>query len=90
MPNFKETKRKLQSKIEAVKKINDDPQLSLDSVSDKYLKNIPSIEDTVGKKADQLNSKVNKKIENTKDIFKDLIDVVEQFMGTDKDSKPSF
>ena len=89
MPNFKETKRKLQSKIEAVKKINDDPKLSVDSVSDKYLKNIPSIEDTVGKKADQLNSKVNKKIENTKDIFKDLIDVVEQFMGTDKDSKPN-
>lgn len=89
MPNFKETKRKLQSRIEAVKKINDDPKLSVDSVSDKYLKNIPSIEDTVGKKADQLNSKVNKKIENTKDIFKDLIDVVEQFMGTDKDSKPN-
>lgn len=89
MPNFKETKRKLQSKIEAVKKINDDPQSAVDSVSDKYLKNIPSIEDTVGKKADQLNSKVNKKIENTKDIFKDLIDVVEQFMGTDKDSKPN-
>jgi predicted NodU family carbamoyl transferase len=76
MPNFKETKRKLQSRIESVKKINDNPQSSIDSISDKYLNNIPSIEDTVGKKADQLNSKVNKKIQNTKDIFKDMIDVV--------------
>jgi hypothetical protein len=87
MANFKETKKKLQSKIEAVKKINDEPQLAINGISDKYLNNIPSIDNIVGKKADQLNSTVNKKIENTKDIFKDMIDIVSQFMGTDKNSK---
>ena len=87
MANLKNTKRKLQSKIEAVKKINDRPQESFDDVSDKYLNNVPDINSIVGKKIDALNSKINKKKENTKDIFSDMIDITSQFMGSDKNSK---
>ena len=87
MANLKNTKRKLQSKIEAVKKINDRPQESFDDVSDKYIGNIPSIDSVVGKKADALRTKINQKKENTKDIFSDMIDITSQFMGSDKNSK---
>ena len=87
MANLKNTKRKLQSKIEAVKKINDRPQESFDDVSDKYLNNVPDINGIVGKKIDALNGKINKKKENTKDIFSDMIDITSQFMGSDKNSK---
>jgi uncharacterized membrane protein YvlD (DUF360 family) len=87
MANLKNTKRKLQSKIEAVKKINDRPQESFDDVSDKYLNNVPDINSIVGKKIDALNGKINKKKENTKDIFSDMIDITSQFMGSDKNSK---
>ena len=90
MANLKNTKRKLQSKIEAVKKINDRPQESFDDVSDKYLNNVPDINGIVGKKIDALNGKINKKKENTKDIFSDMIDITSQFMGSDKNSKNNF
>ena len=43
MANLKKTKRKLQSKIEAIKKINDKPEEIFDDVSDKYLSNVPDI-----------------------------------------------
>jgi hypothetical protein len=87
MANLKKTKRKLQSKIEAIKKINDNPQESFDDVSDKYLNNIPDINSVVGKKIDALNKKINKKKQNFKDIFSDMLDIVEQFMGSEKNSK---
>jgi len=87
MANLKKTKRRLQSKIEAIKKINDKPQESFDEVSDKYLKNVPDINSIVGKKIDALNNRINKKKQNTKDIFSDMLDIVDQFMGTEKNSK---
>ena len=57
MSKLKNTKKKLQSKIEAIKKINDDPKKFADNVADKYLKNIPSSNDFVGKKLDALKEK---------------------------------
>ena len=41
MSNSKETKKKVQAQIEAIKKINDDPKGSLGSIADSYQKNIP-------------------------------------------------
>ena len=86
MSKLKNTKRKLQSKIEAIKKINDDASSFADNVEDRYLKNIPSVDDFVGKKLDALKNKRAKKKENRKDIFSELLEVVEQFLGTEKKS----
>jgi uncharacterized membrane protein YvlD (DUF360 family) len=87
MANLKKTKRKLQSKIEAIKKINDKPEEIFDDVSDKYLSNVPDINSIVGKKVDSINKKINQKIQNSKDIFSDMIDITNQFMGSEKNSK---
>jgi len=89
MSKLKNTKKKLQSKIEAIKKINDDPKKFADNVADKYLKNIPSSNDFVGKKLDALKNKRAQKKENKKDIFGEILEVVEQFLGTDKKSSGS-
>lgn len=86
MSKLKNTKKKLQSKIEAIKKINDDPKSLSDNVADKYLKNIPSADDFVGKKLDALKQKRAQKKENKKDIFSDMLEIVEQFLGTEKKS----
>jgi len=87
MANLKKTKRKLQSKIEAIKKINDKPEESFDDVSDKYLNNVPDINSIVGKKIDAFNKKINQKKQNSKDIFSDMLDITNQFMGSEKNSK---
>ena len=87
MANLKKTKRKLQSKIEAIKKINDKPGESFDDVSDKYLNNVPDINNIVGKKIDALNKRINQKKQNAKDIFSDMLDITNQFMGSEKNSK---
>lgn len=87
MANLKKTKRRLQSKIEAIKKINDRPEESFEDVSDKYLKNVPDINSIVGKKIDALNNRINKKKQNSKDIFSDMLDIFDQFMGSEKNSK---
>ena len=86
MSKLKNTKRKLQSKIEAIKKINDDVSSFADNVADRYLKNIPSADEFVGKKLDALKNKRAQKKENRKDIFSELLEVVEQFLGTEKKS----
>lgn len=79
-----EAKKKLLSQIEAIKKINDNPKVFSGNVEDKYLENIPSVDNIVGKKQSDLSKKINTKKENTKDIFSDLLDVSERFIGTTK------
>jgi hypothetical protein len=86
MSKLKNTKKKLQSKIEGVKKLNDDLETKFDNVADSYTNNIPSTEDFVGKKLDALKEKRAQKKENKKDIFADMLEIVEQFLGTEKKS----
>jgi len=88
MSNSKETKKKLQAQIEAIKKINDEPKKDLGSVADAYQKNIPDINELIGKKTDDLKNKLKSKTDNNKDIFKDLLDVTEQFISSKKKTKP--
>ena len=56
MSKLKNTKKKLISRIEGIKKISDDPKTLADNTSDSYLGNIPSAEDFVGKKLDALKN----------------------------------
>ena len=84
MSKVKNTNKKLKAKLEAIKKINDDPQTGIDSVFDKYTKDLPSADQFLGKKIDGfLNNKLKKK-DNNNNIFEDLIFTAEAFMGLEK------
>jgi hypothetical protein len=80
MSKLKDTKARLQSKLEVIKKINDDPNSLSDSLSDKLLKDLPSTDQLFGKKLDNFLNK--RKKENNKDIFADLIEIAEGFLSS--------
>jgi hypothetical protein len=79
---IKEQKSKIKSKIEAVKRIADDGEKSFNEKSDKFLKDLPTTDALFGKKLSDFAEKRKKKKENNKDIFGELIDTVEGFLGT--------
>jgi hypothetical protein len=82
MSKVKDTKNKLKSKIEAIKKINDDPKALSDSIYDKYLKDLPSTDKLFGKKLDDFLEKRKKKNENNKDIFGELMEIVDSILNS--------
>ena len=84
MSKLKDTKARLQSKLEVIKKINDDPNSLMDSLSDKLLKDLPSTDQLFGKKLDDFLNKAKRKKENKKDIFGDLIEIAEGFLSSGK------
>jgi len=84
MSKLKDTKARLQSKLEVINKINDDPNSLLDSLSDKLLKDLPSTDQLFGKKLDDFLNKAKRKKENKKDIFGDLIEIAEGFLSSGK------
>jgi hypothetical protein len=75
-------KRKVQSKLEVIKKINDDPKNFVEDLDDLYLKDLPSMD--FGKKFGDLLSKTKKKKDNSNNIFKDLVEIAEGFFGSSK------
>jgi hypothetical protein len=84
MSKLKDTKSKLKSRLEIIKKINDDPNSLVDSISDKYLKDLPSTDQLFGKKLDDFLSKAKRKKENKKDIFGELLEMAEGFLSSGK------
>ena len=84
MSKTKETKKKLQAKIESVKKIIDDSAKKIENVGDAFQKNIPDPNQYLGEQLSALLDKKKRKIDNKKDIFGELIEVVEQFITTNK------
>jgi hypothetical protein len=84
MSRVKTTKNKLKSKLEVIKKINDDPKKTTDDLYDLYLKDLPSTDQLFGKKFGDLLEKRKRKKENNQDIFSELIDVAESFFGINK------
>jgi hypothetical protein len=81
MSKVKDTKKKIKGKLEAIKKINDDPKKAIDDVYDAYLKDLPTTDELFGKKLGGFLDKRKKKKENNKDIFAELIDITESFLG---------
>ena len=79
---IKEQKAKIKAKIDAVKRIADDGEKSFNEKSDKFLKDLPTTDALFGKKLSDFAEKRKKKKENNKDIFGELIDTVEGFLGT--------
>lgn len=82
MSKVKNTKSKLISKIEAIKKINDNPNSVAESVYDKYLKDLPSNESLFGKKLDDFLINKNKKIDNNQNIFNELLIICDSILGS--------
>lgn len=92
MGKLKDTQNKLKSRIEAIKKINDDPKEAVDSVYDKYLKDLPSTDQLFGKKLDDFLSNRRKKIDNRKDIFGQIMEIADSILSsntrTDRNKRP--
>jgi hypothetical protein len=84
MGSSKTVKNKLKSKIEVIKKINDNPKQATDDLYDLYLKDMPSTDKLFGKKFGDLLTKTSKKKENNKNIFADIIEIAEGFLGSNK------
>lgn len=89
MSKVKETKKKIKSKIEVIKKINDDPKLLSDSLYDKYLDDLPSSDELYGKKIDDFFEKRKTKNENNKNIIGEIIDIFENFTTSNKKEETS-
>jgi len=79
---IKDQKSKIKSKIDAIKRIADDGEKSFEEKRDKFLKDLPTTDALFGKKLSDFAAKRKKKNENNKDIFGELIDTVEGFLGT--------
>jgi hypothetical protein len=89
MSKVKQTKNKIKSKMEAIKKINDDPKKGVDDLYDLYLKDLPTTDELFGKKLGGFLDKRKKKKDNNKDIFSEILDVCESFLNVNKPVKGS-
>jgi hypothetical protein len=81
MSKTKKLKKEIKSKLEVIKKINDDPKKVSDDLYDAYLKDLPSTDQLFGKKFGDFLDKRKKKKENNKDIFSEIIDIAEGFLS---------
>ena len=79
MSKVKQLRNKLKSKIDVIKKINDDPKLNTDELYDIYADGITKTDKLLQTKIDGLKSKFKKKGEKT-DIFSSIIDVASGFL----------
>lgn len=82
MSKVKDTKNKLKSKIEAIKKINDDPKKAVDSIYDQYLKDLPTSNQLFGQKLDDFLAKRRSKIDNKGNIFDDILEIADSILGS--------
>lgn len=70
----------IKSKIQTIKTAVGTTKKLPDNLSENLLKDLPTSDKLFGKKLDEFKDKAKKKIENRKDIFTELIDVVETFI----------
>jgi hypothetical protein len=81
--NIQETKNNALSLLSVIHSINDDPNLQgNDALKDTLIKDIPSQPGKFGKKLSDLKGKLNKKKESSSNIFRDLTQLCETFLGT--------
>ena len=76
-------RNKIRSKIEVIKKINDNPKLTSDNLYDLYGEGVTKVDKLLSSKIDGLTSKFSKKNnENKQDIFGSLIDTASGFLNS--------
>jgi hypothetical protein len=91
MSKILETKKSLQSKIESIKKINDEPSNTFGSIVNAYTNNIPDEGNFNGGRLDGVKNNRNKYRKESKNtIFGDLLEITEQFIATSKKTKSDF
>ena len=79
----KKLRKQIQSKIEVIKKINDDPKKSSDDIYDLYLDaKVDDLSKKFSSKKDALLGKFSKKKkDNQVDIFSSIIDIASTFLN---------
>ena len=82
MSKLKTTKNKIKSKLEVIKKFNDEAKPFDENSFDLLLKDMPSSSDFIGKKVGDLKNSLKKKKEESGNIFGDLIEIVDSFLAT--------
>ena len=82
MSKLKTTKNKIKSKLEVIKKFNDEAKPFDENSFDLLLKDLPSSSDFIGKKVGDLKNSLKKKKEESGNIFGDLVDIVDSFLAT--------
>lgn len=86
MSVVKRTRNEIKSKIEAFKVIND-ANISSDNIYDLFKNDLPSTDQLFGKKLDAFLDKRKRKVDNNKDIFGEMIDISDSFLGMEKKDK---
>jgi hypothetical protein len=81
MSKLKTTKNKIKSKLEVIKKFNDEAKPFDENSFDLLLKDLPS-SDFIGKKVGDLTNSLKKKKEESGNIFGDLVEIVDSFLAT--------
>ena len=82
MSKLKTTKNKIKSKLEVIKKFNDEAKPFDENSFDLLLKDLPSSYDFIGKKVGDLKNILKKKKEESGNIFGDLVEIVDSFLAT--------
>ena len=85
MAKTDKTRQKIRSTISAIKRINDDPKSLVDNVYDAHKDDLESVDGLVKKGINSFTSKLKGRTENKKDIFGEIVETAEGFLGTDKE-----
>jgi hypothetical protein len=87
MSKIETARKKIRSKLDAIKAINNDPSVIdqlIDGAFEAQREDLPDVGGFMQKRITDLTSKVKGKTKNKKDIFGELIKTTEGFLGTDK------
>ena len=79
------TRNKIKSKISAIKKISDEKKSWIDNTYDAYKDQLESTSGIVKKNITDFTSKIKGATQNKKDIFAEIIDIGESFLGSTKE-----
>jgi hypothetical protein len=76
-------RNKIRAKLDAIKAINNDPDM-LDDIFNSYKEELPDVGGFMNKRITDITSKIKGKTKNKKDVFGELLKTAEGFLGTDK------
>ena len=80
-----ESKRKFKSTVASVKRINDDPKALSVNTYDSFKEDLSLKGNATRKTINDFTSKQKGRVQNKKNVFADLLDTVDGFLGTEKE-----
>jgi len=78
-----EKQNKIKSKFEAIKKLNDEPNRTIDNAIDLVRDDLPSVDGVIRRRIDDYQQKSNATRTGNRDIFSEIIGIAETFLGAD-------